>query len=181
NKRIEEKKAKDSELKNELKELLEELKKAGEDAQNAQSLNDLNKAIAELEAKIAKGQTLQPKLNQAKLIDEADTLKKALEKAAEILTDAKNRKDAENTRISEIKTKLNNQKQDLESKTNNIKTKESITDLENALSELTKAINDGESLNNEVKDDKSKDSFKDEYNAFAKALEDAKNQAQSSQ
>ncbi|WP_373440138.1 hypothetical protein [Metamycoplasma equirhinis] len=181
NKRIEEKKAKDSELKNELKELLEELKKAGEDAQNAQSLNDLNKAIAELEAKIAKGQTLQPKLNQAKLIDEADTLKKALEKAAEILTDAKNRKDAENTRISEIKTKLNNQKQDLESKTNNIKIKGSITDLENALSELTKAINDGESLNNEVKDDKSKDSFKDEYNAFAKALEDAKNQAQSSQ
>ncbi|WP_373439006.1 hypothetical protein [Metamycoplasma equirhinis] len=181
NKRIEEKKAKDSELKNELKELLEELKKAGEDAQNAQSLNDLNKAIAELEAKISKGQDLQPKLNQAKLTDEADTLKKALEKAAEILTDAKNRKDAENTRINEIKTKLNSQKQDLESKTNNIKTKESITDLENALSELTKAINDGESLNNEVKDDKSKDSFKDEYNAFAKALEDAKNQAQSSQ
>ncbi|WP_373437243.1 hypothetical protein, partial [Metamycoplasma equirhinis] len=84
----------------------------------------LNKAIAELEAKIAKGQTLLPKLNQAKLNEEADTLKKALEKAAEILTDAKNRKDAENTRISEIKTKLNNQKQDLESKTNNIKTKE---------------------------------------------------------
>ncbi|WP_373437021.1 hypothetical protein, partial [Metamycoplasma equirhinis] len=181
NKRIEEKKAKDSELKNELKELLEELKKAGEDAQNAQSLNDLNKAIAELEAKIAKGQALLPKLNQAKLNEEADTLKKALEKAAEILTDAKNRKDAENTRISEIKTKLNNQKQDLESKTNNIKTKESITDLENALSELNKSINDGESLNNEVKDDKSKDSFKDEYNAFAKALEDAKNQAQNSQ
>ncbi|WP_373598048.1 hypothetical protein [Metamycoplasma equirhinis] len=181
NKRIEEKKAKDSELKNELKELLEELKKAGEDAQNAQSLNDLNKAIAELEAKIAKGQDLQPKLNQAKLTDEADTLKKALEKAAEILTDAKNRKDAENTRINELKNKLNNQKQDLESKTNNTKSKESISELENALSELNKSINDGESLNNEVKDDKSKESFKDEYNGFAKALADAKKQAQSSQ
>ncbi|WP_373437952.1 hypothetical protein [Metamycoplasma equirhinis] len=181
NKRIEEKKAKDSELKNELKELLEELEKAGADAKNAQSLNDLNKAIAELEAKIAKGQALQQKLNQAKLTDEVDTLKKALEKAAEILTDAKNRKDAENTRINELKNKLNNQKQDLESKTNNTKSKESISELENALSELTKAINDGESLNNEVKDDKSKESFKDEYNEFAKALADAKKQAQSSQ
>ncbi|WP_373440201.1 hypothetical protein [Metamycoplasma equirhinis] len=181
NKRIEEKKAKDSELKNELKELLEELKKAGEDAQNAQSLNDLNKAIAELEAKIAKGQALQLKLNQAKLTDEADTLKKALEKAAEILTDAKNRKDAENTRINELKNKLNNQKQDLESKTNNTKSKESISELENALSELNKSINNAETLNNDAKDDKSKESFKDEYNAFAKALEDAKNQAQSSQ
>ncbi len=181
NKRIEEKKAKDSELKNELKELLEELKKAGADAQNAQSLNDLNKAIAELEAKISKGQDLQPKLNQAKLTDEVDTLKKALEKAAEILTDAKNRKDAENTRINELKNKLNNQKQDLESKTNNTKSKNTISELENALNELNKSINDAETLNNEVKDDRSKDSFKDKYNAFAKALEDAKNQAQSSQ
>ncbi|WP_373435544.1 hypothetical protein [Metamycoplasma equirhinis] len=181
NKRIEEKKAKDAELQKELKELLEELEKAGADAKNAQSLNDLNKAIAELKAKISKGQALQQKLNQAKLTDEVDTLKKALEKAAEILTDAKNRKDAENTRINELKNKLNNQKQDLESKTNNTKSKESISELENALSELNKSINNAETLNNEVKDDKSKDSFKDEYNAFAKALEDAKNQAQSSQ
>ncbi|WP_373439073.1 hypothetical protein [Metamycoplasma equirhinis] len=181
NKRIEEKKAKDAELQKELKELLEELKKAGEDAQNAQSLNDLNKAIAELEAKIAKGQSLQPKLNQAKLTDEADTLKKALEKAAEILTDAKNRKDAENTRINELKNKLNNQKQDLESKTNNTKSKNTISELENALNELNKSINDAETLNNDAKDDKSKESFKDEYNGFAKALADAKKQAQSSQ
>ncbi|WP_373438763.1 hypothetical protein [Metamycoplasma equirhinis] len=181
NKRIEEKKAKDAELQKELKELLEELEKAGADAKNAQSLNDLNKAIAELEAKISKGQALQQKLNQAKLTDEADTLKKALEKAAEILTDAKNRKDAENTRINELKNKLNNQKQDLESKTNNTKSKESISELENALSELTKAINDAETLNNDAKDDKSKESFKDEYNGFAKALADAKKQAQSSQ
>ncbi|WP_373440571.1 hypothetical protein [Metamycoplasma equirhinis] len=181
NKRIEEKKAKDAELQKELKELLEELKKAGEDAQNAQSLNDLNKAIAELEAKISKGQDLQPKLNQAKLTDEADTLKKALEKAAEILTDAKNRKDAENTRINELKNKLNNQKQDLESKTNNTKSKNTISELENALNELNKSINDAETLNNDVKDDKSKESFKDEYIGFAKALADAKKQAQSSQ
>ncbi|WP_373435956.1 hypothetical protein [Metamycoplasma equirhinis] len=181
NKRIEEKKAKDAELQKELKELLEELEKAGADAKNAQSLNDLNKAIAELEAKIAKGQALQQKLNQAKLTDEADTLKKALEKAAEILTDAKNRKDAENTRINELKNKLNNQKQDLESKTNNTKSKESISELENALSELNKSINNAETLNNDAKDDKSKESFKDEYNEFAKALADAKKQAQSSQ
>ncbi|WP_373440009.1 hypothetical protein [Metamycoplasma equirhinis] len=181
NKRIEEKKAKNAELQKELKELLEELEKAGEDAKNAQSLNDLNKAIAELEAKIAKGQALQQKLNQAKLTDEADTLKKALEKAAEILTDAKNRKDAENTRINELKNKLNNQKQDLESKTNNTKSKESISELENALSELNKSINNAETLNNDAKDDKSKESFKDEYNEFAKALADAKKQAQSSQ
>ncbi|WP_373436274.1 hypothetical protein [Metamycoplasma equirhinis] len=181
NKRIEEKKAKDAELQKELKELLEELEKAGADAKNAQSLNDLNKAIAELEAKISKGQALQQKLNQAKLTDEADTLKKALEKAAEILTDAKNRKDAENTRINELKNKLNNQKQDLESKTNNTKSKESISELENALSELNKSINNAETLNNDAKDDKSKESFKDEYNEFAKALADAKKQAQSSQ
>ncbi|WP_373439883.1 hypothetical protein [Metamycoplasma equirhinis] len=181
NKRIEEKKAKNAELQKELKELLEELEKASADAKNAQSLNDLNKAIAELEAKIAKGQALQQKLNQAKLTDEADTLKKALEKAAEILTDAKNRKDAENTRINELKNKLNNQKQDLESKTNNTKSKESISELENALSELNKSINNAETLNNDAKDDKSKESFKDEYNEFAKALADAKKQAQSSQ
>ncbi|WP_373597831.1 hypothetical protein [Metamycoplasma equirhinis] len=181
NKRIEEKKAKDAELQKELKELLEELEKAGADAKNAQSLNDLNKAIAELEAKIAKGQALQQKLNQAKLTDEADTLKKALEKAAEILTDAKNRKDAENTRINELKNKLNNQKQDLESKTNNTKSKNTISELENALNELNESINDAETLNNDAKDDKSKESFKDEYNGFAKALADAKKQAQSSQ
>ncbi|WP_373438670.1 hypothetical protein, partial [Metamycoplasma equirhinis] len=105
-----------------------------------------------------------------KLTDEADTLKKALEKAAEILTDAKNRKDAENTRINELKNKLNNQKQDLESKTNNTKSKNTISELENALNELNKSINDAETLNNDAKDDKSKESFKDEYNGFAKAL-----------
>ncbi|QBQ01833.1 hypothetical protein DMC14_03290 [Metamycoplasma phocicerebrale] len=179
--KLKQKQEEEEKLRQETTAAIEALNKAIEEAKKAKSINEMNLAIAHLEEAITKANELKEKLIKAKLDELKTELESAINRAADILKQTQEKLKIEKERIQAIKNSLIENTNKLNQETLNTKTKTDITSLTEALQKLNAIISQSNDLDNQLKNDISKDAFKAEYDTFKEALEKAKQESIDSQ
>ncbi|MCV3753748.1 hypothetical protein OF364_02890 [Mycoplasma enhydrae] len=162
------------------KEIIEDLELKSTETKKDQSLTKQEQAINNLQNSITAADALELELTNNKLNILKNTLSSEILKAKETLKTAKEKLAADKLKVEEIKKELKETRDDLLIKTSDAGAQITVQKLEEALNALNEVITKADKLDAKVKDDVLKEDYLVEYNAFKKALEDAKKQQKKS-